>query len=532
MASSTLLKKSLLHYYNIKPTLYIAIFRERESERERIADSYREASMMLIQKLLSLQDLLLKTRRESVILFSGLYFNATRALCGESYASYVSLLKECKCTESIKKLHAQIIFTGLEQNPFVASKLIAKYFGCSDTETARKVFDGLTHRDVMLWNVVIQGYANSGPFFKAMDVYLQMRRTGMSANLYTYTFVLKAWAAIGDRKNGQVVHGHAVKFGLDFDLFTGNALIAFYSKCGDIVASRRVFDEMPRKDLISWNSLISGNLANGYNAEALLLFKAVVSGRAGFFPNHTTLTSALSASVQASSIQAGFWIHSYIVKSGIEVGGELGSGLVSMYGHWGRVSNAREVFARCGVKTLEVWSAMIGCFGMNGLADEALRAFSEMLDLGLRPDGVVFLCLLSACSHAGMVKEGCEIFARMDDFGVEKQDKHYARVVDLLVRAGLTEQAIEFVGNMTVSPGKDVYDVLLGACKAKGDVEFARDVARKLSVVNPCSHMPFVTLTNMYERMGRWEDAATMRNELRKSTTARKLVGISSIQAG
>ncbi|PON82672.1 Tetratricopeptide-like helical domain containing protein [Trema orientale] len=429
-------------------------------------------------------------------------------------------------------MHAQIIVGGHEQNPFSASKLVGKYIeqsNDSSMEDARKVFDSLLERDVFLWNMVIQGYANLGPFGVAVDMYCRMRSSGLSANNYTYPFVLKASGAKKDRKNGRVVHGLLVKSGLYSDLFVGNALVAFYSKCKEVEVSRKVFDDIPHKDIISWNSMISGYTANGYEDEALVLFSTMLRDHRTCFPDHTTLASALRACVQASAIQAGFWIHSCIMKSGMEEDAALSSGLISMYANCGRVSIAREVFVQSRYKSVEVWSAMIRCYGMHGHADEAVQMFSQFLDFGLYPDGVMFLCLLSACNHAGMVEKGCELFRRMDDYGVRKNQKHYACMVDLLGRAGYIEEAIEFIRDMPVQPGRDVYGALLGACKMQNNIELAEEIAERLLVVDPDDAQGYITLANLYEEKGRWEEAARMRKELREKKI-RKLTGISSIE--
>ncbi|KAL5557476.1 hypothetical protein UlMin_039712 [Ulmus minor] len=464
--------------------------------------------------------------------FSRFYRTRTRPLHQhhrDSY-NYTYLLEHCKTNKSIKKLHAQIIVGGFEQNPFTATKLVGKYMECecddSSVGVARKVFDNLPQRDVFCWNVIIQGYANWGPCLEAIDMYSRMRLGGLSANCYTYSFVLKACGLLGDRNKGQIVHGHAVKSGFELDLYVGNALVAFYSKCKDVETSRKVFDEMPKRDLISWNSIISGYNSNGYVDEALQVFRAML--RDQYFPNQTTLISTLPACVKKSAIQVGFWIHSYILKLGMEVDASLGNGLISMYANCGQVSIAKEVFLQIKDKNLDIWSAIIRCCGMHGHASEALQMFSEFLESGLELDGVMILCLLLACSHAGMVTEGCRVFEKMELYGVEKNEKHYACMVDLFGRAGFIEQAVEFVKTMPLQPGKDVYGALLGACRIHNEMEIAEETAKKLLALDPENSMGYLSLAHMYEDAGQWEEAARLRKELREKKI-RKLTGTSSI---
>ncbi|PRQ30306.1 putative tetratricopeptide-like helical domain-containing protein [Rosa chinensis] len=444
---------------------------------------------------------------------------------------YTDLLQHCRNTKSIKKLHAQIIIGGLHQNPYVASKLVGKYVECGDSSMgdARKVFDELTERDVFVWNMVIQGYANVGPFAEALKMCNRMRLSGLSPNRYTYPFVLKACGAMRDGKQGQVVHGQIVKSGLDLQLFVGNALVALYSKCEEVEVSRRVFDELPLKDLVSWNSMISGYATNGYPNEAVEIFRAMIQGPTTCLPDHATLVCVLPACIEASAIEVGFWIHSYIVKASIKVDSALGSALISMYANCGRVRVSRVIFDRVSDKNVVLWSAMMRCYGMHGHTDEVLQMFLQFEESGLYPDAVVVLCLLSTCSHAGMVSKGLEIFEKMEDYGVEKNEKHYACIVDLLGRAGLIDRAVKFIESMPIQPGKDVYGALLGACRIHNNIELAEETAEKLFVLDPGNAGRYILLASMYEDAGRWEDAARVRRLIREKNI-KKPTGRSSIE--
>ncbi|KAL6206168.1 hypothetical protein ACLB2K_023417 [Fragaria x ananassa] len=351
---------------------------------------------------------------------------------------YTDLLQQCTNTNSIKKLHAQIIFSGLHQNPFVASKLVAKYVELSDSsmEDARKVFDELTERDEFVWNVAIQGYANVGPFAEAIKMSNAMRVSGLPPNRYTYPFVLKACGAMRDGKQGKVVHGQIVKAGLELQVFVGNALVALYSKCGEVEVSRRVFEELPKKDLVSWNSMISGYIANGYPNEGVEVFRAMLQDDGACLPEHATLVCVLPACVEASSVEVG---------------------------------------------------------------------------------------------HAGMVAKGLEIFDKMEEYGVEKNEKHYACIVDLLGRAGLLDRAVKFIESMPIQAGKDVYGALLGACRIHNNIELAEETAEKLFVLDPENAGRYILLASMYEDAGRWEDAARVRRLIREKNI-KKPTGRSSIE--
>ncbi|XP_010255237.1 PREDICTED: pentatricopeptide repeat-containing protein At3g46790, chloroplastic-like [Nelumbo nucifera] len=476
--------------------------------------------------------------RASLLLLTRVWFDSVRHLSAAGWKmfyrdsfAYTCLLQRCDGLKSLKEIHAQIITCGYEQNPFLAAKLVSRYAedNGSNMEDARKVFDRVSERDVLMWNVVIRGYASSGASGEAVKIYDHMRRKGVLANQYTYPFVLKACAALGDGNKGQVIHGHVVKVGLEWDLFVGNALVSFYAKCKEIEMARRVFDQIPQKDLVSWNTMIAGYTQNEHPNDAIMTLHQMLRDDTVGMPDHATIVGALPACTQAATIQEGMLIHSYIVKSGMEVDVALGSGLIAMYGNCGRLKTARNLFDRLLDRNIVVWNAIIRCYGMHGLADEALEIFSQMVDSGVRPDGICFVCLLSACSHVGWVDKGWELFGKMEDHGVEKRDEHYACMVDLLGRAGRLNEAVKFINEMPVEAGKDVYGALLGACRIHNNIELAEKAAERLFILDPDNAGRYVLLAKMYEDAGRWEDAARLR-KLMKEKQVRKPLGSSMVE--
>ncbi|KAL4582778.1 hypothetical protein LXL04_007337 [Taraxacum kok-saghyz] len=442
------------------------------------------------------------------------------------------MLTQCEGSiRSIKNMHAKIIIGGYEQNVFVGSKLIAIYSGLGQSyiEDARKLFDNLSERDVFLWNMMIQTYANSDLCPKALDMYNKMREQDLHLDKYTFTFVLKASGIKKDEKAGRIIHGHVMKCGFYLDLFVGNALIAFYAKCQMIEPCMKVFDEMPKRDLVSWNTAISSCATNDRITKALDLFRTLLHEQSLITPDHATLVSVLPACAQAADIRLGFWIHCYAIKTGLQYDAMVGSGLISMYANSGHLDYARQVFDEMPKRNIMVWTTMIKGYGMHGNANESLNLFSSFLKDGFNPDGVVFLCLLSTCSHAGLVPKGRELFKQMDDYNVEKGQEHYSCMVDLFGRAGLVMEAVKLIKSMPMVPGKSVYGALLGACKMHNHIELGEDVAEKLFLLDPMSGGRYVTLANIYGGVGRLKEAAAVRKMMVKNNI-KKPFGFSSVK--
>ncbi|KAL2939711.1 hypothetical protein RDABS01_033869 [Bienertia sinuspersici] len=443
---------------------------------------------------------------------------------------YTHLLTKCCSKKTLKEIHAQIIVGGHQQNPFLASKLVSNYIELisSTMDNARKVFDKLPERDVFLWNMMIQGYSKQGNFEGALSCFIEMKRADFPVNEYTFPFVLKACGGAKEMKAGSVIHGHIVKSGLNSDVFIGNALVNLYGKCQEISLSRVVFDEMQVKDIVSWNSMISAYVVNDLHIEALQLFHFMLNEET-VSPDKATLVGILPSCAQQSAVKAGLWIHSYIIKSCMELDAVFGSSLISLYANIGRLRTAKLIFDRVCDKNIVVWNAMIRAYGTHGHADEAMRLFSRLVDTGLCPDGLIFLCLMSACSHAGMVSEGLDLFDQMEKYGVRKRHEHYACVIDLYSRAGFIDKALELIKTMPIEAGKDAYGALLGACRIHNNIELAEEVAKKLFDLDPDNAGRYLILVKMYEDAGRHQDAARLRKLLRDKKILRP-VGASSIE--
>ncbi|KAL5702412.1 hypothetical protein ACHQM5_027634 [Ranunculus cassubicifolius] len=448
----------------------------------------------------------------------------------DSY-EYTRLLQRCMSIKTLKEIHSQIISSGYIQNQFLAAKLVSQYveYSASNMDDARRVFDCVLERDILLWNVIIRGYVNKGPLSEALSIFEQMQWNGVCANKYTYPYVLKACAVMGVKVKGQLIHSHLVKAGLEFDLFVGNALVTFYAKCHEIEISQKVFDEMLVKDIVSWNSMIAAYAQNGCPNEALKLFHQMLQDVTHCGPDHATFVSLLPACAQEAALKEGMWIHCYVVKSGMILNVALTSGLIAMYGNCGRFGVSWDLFSRSQEKNIAVWNAMIRCYGMNGLTNDALELFYKMIDSGIQPDGISFISVLSACGHGGLIDKGWELFGNMRDYGVERWEEHYACMIDLLGRAGQLDEALTLFKSMPMERGKSVYGALLGVCRLHNNLQLAEEVAERLFILDPQNAGRYILLAKMYEDAGKLTDAARLRKTM-KEKHVKKPLGSSVIE--
>ncbi|KAA8521324.1 hypothetical protein F0562_011997 [Nyssa sinensis] len=394
---------------------------------------------------------------------------------------------------------------------------------------------------------------------------------------YTFTSVLKACAGLTDSVNGTKIHGVVTKCGYDFNLFVRNSLIDMYFKLGLEAFAYTLFDDMPIRDVVSWNTLVSGYCLGGYVDKARWVFDQMVEknsvswstmisgyarlGRledarwlfdampvrnvvswnamiAGYSqnekysdaielfrqmqqagsvrPNDVTLVSVLPACAHLGSLDLGKWIDKFISRSRMELGLFLGNALADMYAKCGCIAEARQVFDQMREKDLVSWSIIITGSAMHGHADEALAYFYEMLECGMKPNEITFMGLLTACTHAGLVDKGLEYFHVMEqDYGVTPKVEHYGCMVDLLSRAGRLEKAEDLINSMPMKPNVIVWGALLGGCRIYKDTERGERVVQRILELDSEHSGSYVYLANIYASLGRLDDAAKCRLRMR-----------------
>ncbi|XP_042510667.1 pentatricopeptide repeat-containing protein At3g28660-like isoform X2 [Macadamia integrifolia] len=308
------------------------------------------------------------------------------------------------------------------------------------------------------------------------------------------------------------VHSWVFKDGLaSSDGHIQTALVRFYAENGFLIDARKVFDEIPNRDVIQWNVLMNGYLRFGFASEGLDVFRSMLLS--GILPDEFCVATALTACAQSGALQQGIWIHEYIKKTkGFAMDFFVGTALVDMYAKCGCIDKAVEAFEEMPKRNVFSWAAMIGGFALHGFAREALHCLQRMQEVdGLRPDGVVLLGVLTACTHAGLIEEGRLLLDSMEAvYGVAPKHEHYSCTVDLLCRAGRLDEALELIKRMPMKPLASVWGSLLSNCKSHGNVELAELAVEEL-LANKEDDGAYVQLSNIYLGARRPNDARRIR---------------------
>jgi len=313
------------------------------------------------------------------------------------------------------------------------------------------------------------------------------------------------------------------------DIYVQNSLLHVYASCGHMGLCRRLFDEMPQRDVVSWTVLIMGYKDVGEYDDALIAFEQMQY--AGVVPNRVTMVNALAVCANFGALEMGVWIHDFIKRSGWGLDVILGTALIDMYGKCGRIEEGLGVFRSMKEKNVFTWNALIKGLALAKSGEDAIWWFNRMEQEGFKPDEVTLIGVLCACNHSGLVDTGQRIFGSLIDgkYGFSPSTKHYACMVDLYARAGCLEDAFKLIRDMPFEPSKAIWGSLLAGSKARGNLEFGEFAAWKLVELEPENSAYYVVLSNLYAEMGRWRDVEKVRI-LMKDRGLRKDLGCSSVE--
>lgn len=444
----------------------------------------------------------------------------------------MSLLSACSQLKDLSRgqwLHSHILENRIECDMFLGNSLMNMYAKCGSMSNAIRIFESMPVRNTSSWNVLIGGLVQYGLPTKALELFWKMGHSDVMPNEITVVSALSACSSLGDIDQGKLVHMWIKKHMINCDVFVLNALINMYAKCGDLNVAACIFHEMPDRDVFSWTAMITGYVQGNQSKEALCLFQEMQ--QSGVVPNEVTLVSLLSACAQLGALDQGKWIHTYIEENNVRQDLCVGNVLVDMYGKCGCIESALHAFHRMCQKDTFSWNAMIGGLAANGYGREALDLFAQMLRVGdARPDNVTFTAVLSACTHSGMVHGGLHYFKSMSCvYGITPRIEHYGCIVDLLGRAGLLQQASDFIEKMPIKPNAIIWGSLLAACQVHRKVDLGEKAAKHIFELAPYDEGAYVLISNMYAEAGRWGDVRNIRT-LMGSMGIEKFPGFSSIE--
>ncbi|PON68655.1 Tetratricopeptide-like helical domain containing protein [Trema orientale] len=440
--------------------------------------------------------------------------------------TYPILLKAAataSTARSVFELHGQTIKAGYSDHVFVQTALVKAYTVIGFSENARKMFDKMPLKDLVAWNSMLDAYASRGQ----MDVALELFETMPVKDVSSYNIILSGFA---NMKRFDCARDMFDKMPVR-DIVSWNSIILACTNAGNMAEARKLFAETPQRNVITWNTMITGYVHNQLYAEAIDLFHKMKAGKSK--PDYVSVTGALSACAHLKSLETGMEMDIYARNHGQSSSPHVVTALIDMYAKCGSIQNSLEVFYKFQHKDIYCWNAMISGLALHGYSDAALKLFDEMRENCIMPDDITFIGLLSACSHAGLVEEGCQLFVSMErDFKITPKLEHYGCIVDLLSRAKLLDRAFQFIETMPFEPEESILGSLLSSCVIHRDLHTGEKVMKRIcdkATNNHLSDGEYMMFSNLYASCGQWEEANKWRSMMNNSGVA-KTAGCSTIE--
>jgi pentatricopeptide repeat protein len=375
-----------------------------------------------------------------------------------------------------KIIHKKILNTSLLKKDIgLGNALIDMYAKCGVLTEAHCVLEELSIRSVISWSALIAGYVQNGQGHEALNCFEQMQNEGLFPDTVTFLSLMKSCGSTGDIEKGKQIHNAITCSGLlEKEIMLANALVDMYCKCGMLEKAQVVLEAIPFRDIVSWNALITGYVQQGRCCEALKFFRLMQSE--GLSPDAVTYLCTLKACGSTGSIDNGIHIHNKVVNDKLlDKSTVLGNALVAMYVKCGSLAKAHAVLEELPIRNPVSWSALVLGYAQNCLGREAMNCLERMQFEGISPDEVIFLGILSACSHSGLLDEAQIVFESMvGTYEILPSLKHHICMVMGFGFAGQFDKAMSVVEVIPYFQYPSVWLALLSTCGKWGNVNLGQ----------------------------------------------------------
>ncbi|XP_020584935.1 pentatricopeptide repeat-containing protein At1g71490-like [Phalaenopsis equestris] len=369
-------------------------------------------------------------------------------------------------------LHALSLSLGLlPANPFTVSRIAAFYASCGLLDRARAAVEDSTAALAFPWNILISAYLAKERWQDAISSYRTMLDRGIKPDKFTNSSILKACGELRNLGLGKQIHLNIDFTNSNCDLFVYNALLAMYAKCGAVDNARKVFDEMPERDIISWNSMvlaytsegrwddfsellermriggfllnsvtsntiICGLIHSNYYSEALTLISQSRQISPPSSPDSVTLLLALKACSEVHYLKQGKAIHGLTIRSNFNEFENISNALISFYLKCRNLRYAHIIFQNCLARSVVTWNSIMAASAILNDVNEASLVLQQMIESGTQPNQTTIVILLALCADCADLRLGKLLHCYAIRHGFEGYLPIANSVVDMYCKSG------------------------------------------------------------------------------------------------
>ncbi|KHN21622.1 Putative pentatricopeptide repeat-containing protein [Glycine soja] len=383
----------------------------------------------------------------------------------------------------------------------------------------------------LAWICIIKCYASHGLLRHSLASFNLLRSFGISPDRHLFPSLLRASTLFKHFNLAQSLHAAVIRLGFHFDLYTANALMNMYSKFHPhlsplhefpqarhnhnnkysvkIDSVRKLFDRMPVRDVVSWNTVIAGNAQNGMYEEALNMVKEM--GKENLRPDSFTLSSILPIFTEHANVTKGKEIHGYAIRHGFDKDVFIGSSLIDMYAKCTQVELSVCAFHLLSNRDAISWNSIIAGCVQNGRFDQGLGFFRRMLKEKVKPMQVSFSSVIPACAHLTALNLGKQLHAYIIRLGFDDNKFIASSLLDMYAKCGNIKMA-RYIFNKIEMCDRDMvsWTAIIMGCAMHGHALdavslFEEIMQRDFGVAPGLEH--YAAVADLLGRAGRLEEA-------------------------
>ena len=356
---------------------------------------------------------------------------------------------------ALRQIHGAVVSVGLDLNLIISNALIDAYGKCGDAETSRQIFERMEIRDVfswtcmvtvyaicgelpkahrvfdrmpntnsISWSALIAGYAREGKWESVLSLFMAMIEEGLAPTAFTLVSALGACSRAALLGRGRQIHGYIMRRSPGGECYNGNpfiqnSLIDMYAKCGNMRSASKLFERMRERDVVSWNSMVTGFARDGDRERSMGSIKEMI--RSGVAPNNVTLLAALSACSHTGVLAEAPHLLDLIREHGLYPQPEHYAAVADLLGRSCCLKEASELTTIASqVDSALSWDAILGACCVHGNLALAKTA-SEALFVLEPCNAGRYVTLCNIYSSAGKWEESRKLRKLMKEKGFKKE---------------------------------------------------------------------------------------------------------------
>ncbi|KAH7286590.1 hypothetical protein KP509_32G014100 [Ceratopteris richardii] len=469
-------------------------------------------------------------------------------------STYILLLSTRSSVVAVLKFAIQVhsIISSLEKdvesNVILTNIIICIYGRCNRLEWSKSLFRSLDERTVVTWNSMISICVQNGQGEQALQIFNQMRQEGVSGSTISFVSALHACSIESALQFGMQLHASIAAQKAIVDVYLNTALMSMYAKCACIEKTERLFEEMPDRNVVSWNTMISAYAVHGQGKFVVELFDQLL--KVATMPTIATFLSTVSAFSNHVDLHKAKQIHALVMGEIFDSNISIGTVLVNMYRKCGCLSSAQRVFDAMKDRDQGSWNAMVATFVELNKGEEIFQLFAHMQLQGFLPNMTTYSSIISACSYETSLFEGKRLHALVINSGFQKDLLVGNALVSMYNKCGSLDKAQRVFDNMdehnTVSwnaildahalhgkshdifnlfeqmqkdevvPDKMTFTSMLSACSRLGLVDevqqFLISMIKDFSLIPTPDH--FNCVIDLLARLGKLDEAEALLNNM------------------